>query len=155
MPRCAAAEDEPSEKFTTERKDPMTINIKDLTLGQLDELRALLGILPATAPKSSDNGDPAVGTYVIVRCRDAGVHAGEFVSHPADRIVVLKNSRRIYYWSGAASLSELAVYGAKNVSECRFGVLDQENHPLLDACEIIVCQEAAKGMIVKCPEWRA
>ena len=101
------------------------------------------------------NYDPKPGTYVIIRCRDAGVHAGEFVAHPSDRTVVLKNSRRLWYWSGAASLSELAVYGAKNVSACKFGVLIADAIQLLDACEIVVCQDAAKGMIVKCPEWRA
>ena len=131
------------------------IDINELTLGQIQQLRVLLGGTQPIAPPPCIGGDPALGTYVIVRCRDAGVHAGEFVSHPAERTVVLKNSRRLWYWKGAASLSELAVYGAKNVSECRFGVLDPENHPLLDACEIIVCQDAAKGMIVKCPEWRA
>jgi len=106
----------------------------------------------AASPKSYD---PRTGAYVIVRCRDAGVHAGEFVAHPADRTVVLKNSRRLWYWSGAASLSELAVYGAKNASNCKFGVLIKEPIQLLDACEIIVCQSSAKGMIEQCPEWRA
>lgn len=130
------------------------INLKDLTLGQIDELRALLAI-PASAAASTNNGDPVPGTYVIVRCRDAGVHAGEFVSHPAERTVILRNSRRIWHWKGAASLSELAVHGAKNASECRFSVLDPSDHSLLDACEIIVCQPAGKGMIVACPEWRA
>jgi hypothetical protein len=56
---------------------------------------------------------------------------------------------------GAASLSELAVHGAKNASNCRFGVLIQPHISLLDACEIIVCQSAGQGMIVQCPEWRA
>jgi hypothetical protein len=134
----------------------ININIKDLTLGQIDELRALLAITATSATQwTPSNSDPAPGTYVIVRCRDAGVHAGEFISHPADRAVVLRNSRRIWYWKGAASLSELAVYGARNVSECRFGVLDPSDHVLLDACEIIVCQPAGQGMIVACPEWRA
>ena len=108
-----------------------------------------------TKQKTAKNYDPKPGTYVIVRCRDAGVHAGEFVAHPADRTVVLKNSRRLWYWKGAASLSELAVYGAKDVSVCRFGVRITTPIQLLDACEIIVCQPAAKGMIVQCPEWRA
>ena len=128
------------------------IDINELTLGQIKQLKALLFGADIPATPSSDNGDPAPGTYVIVRCRDAGVHAGEFVSHPAERTVVIKNSRRLWYWKGAASLSELAVYGAKNVSECKFGVLDPSEHQLLDACEIIVCQDSAKGMIVKCPE---
>jgi hypothetical protein len=130
------------------------INLKDLTLGQLDELKALLNLPTSASSKSNDNGDPAPGTYVIVRCRDAGVHAGEFVSHPADRTVVLKNSRRLWGWSGAAELTEIAVYGAKNSSGCRFAVVNPENLPLLDACEIIVCQKAGEAMIRSCPEWR-
>jgi hypothetical protein len=105
--------------------------------------------------KKAKNFDPNPGTYVIVRCRDAGVHAGEFLAHPADRTVVLKNSRRLWYWSGAASLSELAVYGARNVYECKFGVLQVAPIQLLDACEIIVCQPASKSMVVSCPEWRS
>jgi hypothetical protein len=133
----------------------MTINIDDLTLGQIKQLRAmLLGADVPASPQPSDNGDPSPGTYVIVRCRDAGVHAGEFVSHPADRTVVLKNSRRLWGWSGAAELSEVAVYGAKNSRECKFAVLNPEKLPLLDACEIIVCQKAGEEMIRSCPEWR-
>jgi hypothetical protein len=92
------------------------------------------------------------GRYVIVRCRDAGVHAGEYVSHKG-REVVLENSRRIWYWSGAASLSELAVYGAKNVSACKFGVA-VVRITLADACEIIECCEDGAAMICNCPEWR-
>jgi hypothetical protein len=132
------------------------IDIKDLTLRQIEELKEILGITAHVRLPSQQqhNDDPDVGTYVIVRCRDAGVHAGEFVSHPADRTVVLRNSRRLWYWDGAASLSELAVHGAKNAANCRFGVLIQPNISLLDACEIIVCQSAGQGMIVQCPEWR-
>lgn len=91
--------------------------------------------------------------YVLVRCRNAGVHAGEYISHKGGE-VVLKNSRRIWFWSGAASLSELAVYGAKNVSYCKFGV-PVPRITLGDACEIIECCPAGESMIRNCPEWRA
>lgn len=94
-----------------------------------------------------------VGTYVIVRCRNAGVHAGEYVSHNGSE-VVLKNSRRIWYWSGAASLSELAVRGAKNPSKCKFPAAVPDI-VLLDACEIITCMEAGAKMIQSCPEWKS
>jgi hypothetical protein len=133
------------------------IDINELTLGQIKQLRAILNAepIPDARESGATNGDPAPGTYVIVRCRDAGVHAGEFVSHPTDRTVVLRNSRRLWHWEGAASLSEIAVYGAKDVAACKFGVVIPNNTSLLDACEIIVCQNAGMGMIVKCPEWRA
>ena len=91
--------------------------------------------------------------YVIVRSRDAGVHAGELVSRNG-REVKLANSRRIWYWSGAASLSELSQYGAKNVSSCKFSVKVPEIE-LLEACEVITCSPAAEKMIRECPEWRA
>jgi len=93
------------------------------------------------------------GTYVIVRCRDAGVHAGEYRDHEG-REVRLINSRRLWYWSGAASLSELAAHGAKNTDSCKFAVSVKEI-TLLDACEIITCDPGGEKMIRDCPEWRA
>lgn len=46
--------------------------------------------------------------YVIVRTYTAGAFAGELESRNG-REVVLLNARRIWYWSGAASLSQLAM----------------------------------------------
>ncbi len=94
-----------------------------------------------------------VGPYVIVRCREAGVHAGELVSRKG-REVLLLNARRIWYWKGAASLSELAVYGAKFPSECKFGV-PVAKHEVLDACEVIYCQKEGQKMIEGTAPWRA
>lgn len=91
--------------------------------------------------------------YVIIRASGAGCHAGELVSERGQRIE-LRNARRIWYWKGAASLSELAVYGAKSPSECRFGVKITKQI-VLDACEIIHCQPAGAKMIRECAEWRA
>ena len=91
--------------------------------------------------------------YVIVRCVNAGVHAGELVKHEGTQ-VTLANSRRIWYWKGAASLSELAVRGAKYPNECKFpGPV--EEIILLDACEIITCTPESQRMIQECPEWKA
>ena len=91
--------------------------------------------------------------YVIVRCRNAGVHAGELVSRSGTE-VRLANSRRIWYWRGAASLSELAVYGAKDREACKFGVT-LPAIDVLDACEIIACQPEGERMIREQAEWRA
>ena len=92
--------------------------------------------------------------YVIVRGLNAGVHAGELVKVNGTS-VTLRNARRIWYWSGAASLSELAVYGAKNGSSCKFGAKIATQEILGDACEIIHCQPAGEKMIREQPEWRA
>lgn len=95
--------------------------------------------------------------YVIIRGKNAGVHAGELVSYSAkDGIVVLRNARRIWYWDGAASLSELAVYGARHSDKCKFGVeVKRQEIVGNDACEIIYCQPGGEAMIRNQPEWRA
>ena len=59
--------------------------------------------------------------YVIVRTYSAGVFAG-FLFRQNGKQVVLKNARRIWYWDGAASLSELAVRGTSAPGKCKFPV---------------------------------
>ena len=56
------------------------MNINDLTIEQTKELSALL---PHSGKKE------LIGDYVIVRCRDAGVHAGYLVDYEG-RNVTLK-----------------------------------------------------------------
>jgi hypothetical protein len=48
------------------------MDINELTIGQAKELAAMFG--PKCEAAKIDNG--MLGKYVIVRCRDAGVHAG-------------------------------------------------------------------------------
>lgn len=93
---------------------------------------------------------------MIARCTQAGVHAGELVSRDENGYVVLRNARRIWFWSGAASLSELAVYGAARPENCRFATrIERQELRSLDVCELIHCQPAGRQMIEAQPEWRA
>lgn len=93
------------------------------------------------------------GQYVIVRATAAGVHAGHFVSRKGQE-VVLYDSRRIWYWDGAASLSGLATYGPSKPQNCRFSVAVPEI-TILDACEVIPCSAAAVTAIKAVAEWKA
>ncbi len=52
--------------------------------------------------------------YVICRTNSAGVFAGFFESRNGKE-VVLRDARRIWRWSGAASLSQLAMEGTKDL----------------------------------------
>lgn len=61
----------------------------------------------------------AIGDYVIVRSANAGVFAGTMVRKDGQE-VELTGARRIWYWSGAASLSELAQRGTSNPMGCKF-----------------------------------
>ena len=116
------------------------MNIDKLTIGQAKELAALF---THTAAKKE-----LIGEYVIVRCRDAGVHAGYLVDYEG-RNVTLKNSRRLWYWVCAEkqhSLSGVAAVGITDKSKIPAVV---STLVLSDACEIISttdkCQKSIEG----------
>lgn len=89
--------------------------------------------------------------YVIVRTYTAGVFAGELESREG-REVVLTSARRLWYWSGAASLSELAVRGTSRPSECKFPC-PMPRVVLTEAIEIIDVTPEAEASIREVPEW--
>lgn len=91
--------------------------------------------------------------YVIVRTYSAGVFAGELESRNG-REVVLRSARRIWYWAGAASLSQLAVEGTKKPLECKFPC-PVDRVELLEAIEILDVTAAARASIEAVPVWSA
>ena len=91
-----------------------------------------------------------IGDYVIVRCRDAGVHAGTLVSYEG-REVVLKNARRLWYWVAGGkshSLSGVAEYGLADGSKIPPAVA---TIVLPEACEIIATTDTAAKSIKEYP----
>jgi len=91
--------------------------------------------------------------YVIVRTYSAGVFAGELESRNGQE-VVLRNARRIWYWAGAASLSQLAQEGTKAPESCKFPCA-VDRVELLQAIEILDVTEAARKSIEGVPVWSA
>ena len=89
--------------------------------------------------------------YVIVRTYTAGVFAGTLESKTG-REVVLTNARRIWYWSGAASLSQLAMEGTKNPGGCKFPC-PVDRVELLEAIEILDTTPIAEKSIKEVPVW--
>ena len=90
--------------------------------------------------------------YVIVRTYSAGVFAGELVKR-SGKEVLLKNARRIWYWKGAASLSQLAQSGTSKPMECKFPEA-VDSILLTEAIEILDVTPAAKASIDKVPIWK-
>jgi hypothetical protein len=90
--------------------------------------------------------------YVIVRTHSAGVFAGEFVSRKG-REVILANARRLWYWAGAASLSQLAVTGTSRPGACKFPV-EVSKVELLEVIEILDVTPAAQASIKAVPIWK-
>lgn len=89
--------------------------------------------------------------YVIVRTSTAGVFAGTIESKKG-REVVLSNARRLWYWSGAASLSELAMRGTSSPSTCKFPC-EVSRVELLEAIEILDVTPQAMKSIKDVPVW--
>ena len=90
--------------------------------------------------------------YVIVRTYSAGVFAGTLIKKEGDE-VEMHNARRLWYWDGAASLSQLAEEGVKKPENCKF---PQEvgQVVLLGVVEILKVSEAAKKSIDGVEIWK-
>lgn len=91
--------------------------------------------------------------YVIVRGNRSGIFAGNIVKRKGQE-VKLKNCRRLWYWDGACSISELAKKGTSKPDNCKFTVTVGEIE-ILDIIEIIVCTEEAEKNIKEVKEWKA
>ena len=91
------------------------------------------------------------GEYVIVRCDRSGVFAG-IITKEVGNEAILKNARRLWYWSGAASLSQLALEGTKKPNECKFPAVLPEIR-LKDVVEVIPCTKEARNSIALVKTW--
>jgi hypothetical protein len=91
--------------------------------------------------------------YAIVRSRNHGVLAG-YVHSVAGQTVKLLNSRRIYYFKGANVLEELAVYGTKQIDQCKIAPVVELPVVMLEACGIIYCTEVARECLEGAKEWK-
>lgn len=91
--------------------------------------------------------------YKIVRTYSAGVFAGTLESRDG-REVVLTGARRLWYWSGAASLSQLAMEGTSQPAQCKFPT-PVDRVLLSEAIEILDVTDAARKSIESVPVWSA
>lgn len=90
--------------------------------------------------------------HYIIRCDRSGVFFGQ-IEHREGQEVTIKNCRRLWFWAGAASLSQLAKEGVKQPKECKFTVTVDEL-TVLDAIELIPCTEEAITSIKGVAEWK-
>ena len=93
-----------------------------------------------------------IGRYCMVRTYSAGVFAGTVASREGKE-VVLTDARRIWYWDGAASLSQLATDGTSAPENCKFPAAVPEVL-LTEAIEIIPITEKARASIASVKPWR-
>jgi len=93
--------------------------------------------------------------FYIVRTYSAGVWFGN-IKKLEGTVAILTNARRLWSWSGAASLSQLAVEGSKKPTACKFTVTitDEDGVYLPQVIEALPCTEAAVLNINSVPEWK-
>jgi hypothetical protein len=93
------------------------------------------------------------GKYVIARTQSAGVFAGNLESRSGQE-VVLTNARRLWYWAGAASLSQLAVSGTSKPKACKFPV-PVAHVELLQVIEILDVTPEGESSIKSVAVWQS
>ena len=90
--------------------------------------------------------------YVLVRTYSAGVFVGKLAKKDGQE-VILNNARRIWYWDGATSLSQLAMEGTSKPENCKFPC-EVEEITLLQVIEIIPCTKKAIKSIKGVRVWK-
>ena len=95
-----------------------------------------------------------IGKYVLVRGDRSGVFTGTLEKQEGidGRQLTMRNVRRIWYWDGAASISQIATDGVSKPENCKFPV-EVDLIQILDAIEIIECTEKARKSIEGVPIW--
>ena len=96
--------------------------------------------------------EAVLGKYCVVRGESFGVFAGTVEAVEHDR-ALLKNARRLWYWDGAASISQLATDGPKEPRNCKFTVT-VESVVLNGVIEIIPTTQHAQNVICKVNVWK-
>lgn len=89
---------------------------------------------------------------VIVRGDRSGVFFGT-ITKKDGKEVTLEKCRRLWYWDGAASISQLATNGTTAPNNCKF-TITVDRIIILDAIEIILCTDEAIKSIERVREWK-
>lgn len=89
---------------------------------------------------------------VMVRTYSAGVHFGYLKSRTGKEVELLK-SRRVWYWSGANSISQLAMEGSTKINDCKI-TMEVESIELTEAIEVIPMTEKAITNLNSAKAWK-
>lgn len=97
-----------------------------------------------------------IGKRVVIRSYDAGVFYGTLAeAEPAgDKYTVeLTDARRLWYWDGAASITQLAAEGVTAPDNCKF-TMRSESVVVTSVIEIHGATEKAIESIEAVKEWK-
>jgi hypothetical protein len=97
-----------------------------------------------------------IGKKVIIRSYGAGVFFGTLseAERAEDKWTVeLTNCRRLWYWDGACSITQLAVDGTKRPESCKFTVVEP-SVVVSSVIELHECSQASITSIENVPAWK-
>lgn len=98
--------------------------------------------------------DKLIGKYAIVRSK-AGIFAGvvdKVEKENETYEILLKDSRRLRYWDGASTLSELSQKGVSRPNNCEFPA--EIPWEFLPGCfEVLLCSKDAEKSIKDVKIW--
>jgi hypothetical protein len=124
----------------------MKKDLNKLTFEQLEKEVASLKNKVETVDK------PKGFSYCVVRTFSAGVFTGLFDRKNKGKEGTVFNARRIFYWDGAASLSQFANEGVKKPDNCKFAQ-EVEEVDLREIIEVIPCTKVAEENINSVKIW--
>jgi len=93
-----------------------------------------------------------IGKKVIVRADKAGVFFGTLTAKEGSE-VQLSNARKLFYWSGANAVEQIALNGVKNPDNCKFTVVCEEV-TINNYIQIITCTDEAIANIENVSIWK-
>ena len=114
----------------------------------------ILSLLDLEQP-NGDNQQVAsnmIGKVCMFRTYSAGVHFGTLVERDGKECLV-KDARRVFYWTKACSLSQLAMDGSQDIENCKIAMTVPELF-LSEVIEIIPMSEHAKKQLVGASVWK-
>jgi hypothetical protein len=122
----------------------METEVKEITIN------GIVYVQKGCTKDKADNFDDM--EYKIVRTYSAGVFAG-YIEKREGMEVTLRNARRIWYWDGANSLSELSIHGTTKPENCKFPE-EVDRVILTQVVEILDVTKKAKKSIDGVKVWK-
>lgn len=102
--------------------------------------------------KTTKKSNGFIGKICMVRTYSAGVFYG-ILSSLKDKTGIVKNARRVWYWDGAATLSQLATLGTSKPDKCKFPC-SVDAVVLTEIIEVIPMTNFAIASLNGVPVWK-
>lgn len=91
------------------------------------------------------------GKKCVFRGNQSGVFFGTLLEKEGQEVKI-GNCRRLWYWDGACSLSDISVIGTTEPSNCKF-TIPVEEMVITDCIEILLCTEQAIKVLEGVKPW--